>query len=348
MMEATREKAVVGVFVLVAVALLFGLMLALTGGIGVSRVPHHAFFKYSGGLEIGAPVRYGGLSVGKVTRVRVDPADTTRIEIDFGVNPDTPIRTDSVARVTSMGLLSDNFLEISSGTRSAPRAAPGSLVKSREAFGFDQIGDEVEAILPDAQAALKTLNVDLDALQTTIASANDMLNEKNRANLAGTLSTLNGTLAELRPELNKTLKSVDEILADAQPKLAGTLTNVQGLTTKLDPLLDNVNKTLGNTDQTLATANNTLTHVDGTIAENRQDIRASVETLRQVLEKASILVGQLNSTLSQNSDDIDETLDNVRLATENLRQLTDELKTSPTSIIRGTGAKDRKPGGSLK
>jgi len=67
-----------------------------------------------------------------------------------------------------------------------------------------------------------------------------------------------------------------------------------------------------------------------------------------VLEKASILVGQLNSTLSQNSDDIDETLDNVRLATENLRQLTDELKTSPTSIIRGTGAKDRKPGGSLK
>ena len=347
-MEATREKALVGIFVLVAAALLFGLVLALTGGIGVSRVPHSAFFAFSGGLANGAPVRYGGLSVGKVTRVRVDPSDTTRIEIDFAVDPDTPVKTDSVARVTAMGFLSDNFLEISPGTQAAPRAAPGSIVKSKEAFGFDQIGDAVQAMLPDTQAALKSLNVDLDALQTTIGSANDLLNEKNRANLAGTLSTLNGTLAELRPELNKTMKSVNEMLADTQPKLAATLTNVQGLTTKLDPVLDNVNKTLGNTDQTLATANNTLTHVDSTLGENRQDIRASVESLRQVLEKASVLVGQLNSTLNQNSDDIDETLDNVRLATENLRQLTDTLKTSPTSIIRGTGVKDRKPGGSLK
>ena len=86
--------------------------------------------------------------------------------------------------------------------------------------------------------------------------------------------------------------------------------------------------------------------MDGTLAENRPDVRASVESLRQVLEKATVLVGQLNSTLDQNSDSIDETLDNVRLATENLRQLTDTLKSSPTSIIRGTGVKDRKPGGS--
>jgi hypothetical protein len=31
-----------------------------------------------------------------------------------------------------------------------------------------------------------------------------------------------------------------------------------------------------------------------------------------------------------------------------LRQLTDTLKTSPTSIIRGTGVKDRRPGGLTK
>ncbi len=57
------------------------------------------------------------------------------------------------------------------------------------------------------------------------------------------------------------------------------------------------------------------------------------------------MVGQLNSLLTQNSDNIDETMENVRLLTGNLRELTDTLKTSPTSIIRGTGVKDRKPGG---
>lgn len=337
-MEGTREKALVGVFVLVAGAILFGTTMALTGGLGAASVPHTTFFKFSGGLENGAPVRYGGLSIGKVTRVRVDPSDTSRIEIDFAVAPDAPVKTDSFARISSMGLLSDNFLELTPGAQSAPKAAPGSVLKSKESVGFDEIGDAVSAMLPDAQAALKNLNTDLDGLQTTIGEANDLLNEKNRANLAGTLSTLNGSLAELRPQLNKTLKSLDEMLADAQPKISTTLTDLQAMVTKLQPLLDNLNKTID-------TANGTLGHVDSTLAENRGDIRASVESLRQVLEKATVIVGQLNSTLDRNSDNLDETLDNVRLATENVRQLTETLKTSPTSIIVGTGVKDRKPGG---
>ena len=337
-MGGTREKALVGLFVLVAGALLFGAALVLTGGLGTSRVPHRAYFKFSGGLEAGASVRYGGLNVGKVTRVQVDPRDTTRIEVEFAVASDAPIKTDCVARITSLGLLSDNYLEISPGTPNSPRAPSGSIVKSKETFGFDQIGDAIETMLPDVQKTLLILNADLNGLQTTINSANDLLNEKNRANVASTLSTLNGTLAELRPQLNKTLKQVDDMLTDAQPKISGTLTDVQGLTKKLDPLVDDLNKTV-------KTADDTLTHVDGTLTENRADIKASVQSLRQVLEKSTALVGQLDAMLNQNSGNIDETLDNVRLATENLRQLTETLKASPTSIIRGTGVKDRKPGG---
>lgn len=340
-MGSTTEKAVVGVFVIVATAILFGAALAITGGIGVSRVPHRAFFKFSGGLEPGAAVRYAGLSVGKITSVRVDPRDTTRIAVEFAVNSDTPLRTDSVARVSSLGLLSDNYLEVSPGTLSAALAAPGATIRSKEQFGFDQLSDAVEAMLPDVHKTLGGLNTVLDGLQTTVNEANDVLNEKNRANLAGTLTTLNGALAELRPQLNKTLKSVDDMLTDAQPKISATLTDVQGVTHKLDPLL-------GNLDKTVTTANGTLSHVDGTLTENREDIRASVASLKQVLERSTVLVNQLNSTLGQNADNIDETLDNVRLATENLRQLTDTLKTSPASIIRGTGVKDRKPGGVLR
>ena len=338
-MGGTREKALVGVFVIVAGALLFGVALALTGAVGGTTVPMRTYFKFTGGLEPGKQVRYGGLDIGKVTRVHVDPQDTTRIEIDFSVAADAPVRTDSVARVSSMGLLGDNFLEISAGAQSSARAPAGSVIKSKEAFSFDDIGDAVQTMLPDAQAALKSLTTDLDSLHTTITEATDLLNDKNRGNVAEILTTLNGTVSDLRPALKATLKSVDDLLADAQPKISVTLlTNLQGLTSKLDGLLDDLNKTV-------ATANKTLTTVDDTLGENREDIRASVTSLRAVLEKAGLLVGQLNSTLDQNSDNIDETLDNVRLATENLRQFTDTLKTSPTSIIRGTGVKDRKPGG---
>ena len=340
-MAATREKTLVGLFVLAAIAILFGAVLALTGGIGVSRAPFHTFLKFSGGLDTGGTVRYGGLNVGKIIRVGVDPADSTRIEIDFAVDPNTQVKTDSVARVSTMGLLSDSFLEISPGSRAAPRALAGSELPSIESIRLEELGDALVPMLPDAQKTLKSLNTDLNGLQTTIAQANDLLNEKNRATIAAALNNLNGAIAELRPEIGRTLKHADDLIVDAQPKISSTLADVQELTKKIAPMLDDLKKTI-------KTADDTIAHVDGTLGENREDLRASVTALRRVLDQSNALVGQLNATLNDNSDDIDESVENIRQATENLRQLTDMLRTSPASIIRGTGIKDRLPGGVKK
>jgi ABC-type transporter Mla subunit MlaD len=185
-------------------------------------------------------------------------------------------------------------------------------------------------MLPDAQKTLKSLNTDLNGLQTTIAQANDLLNEKNRATIAAALNNLNGAIAELRPEIGRTLKHADDLIVDAQPKISSTLADVQELTKKIAPMLDDLKKTI-------KTADDTIAHVDGTLGENREDLRASVTALRRVLDQSNALVGQLNATLNDNSDDIDESVENIRQATENLRQLTDMLRTSPASIIRGTG-----------
>ena len=81
-MEAMRERTLVGLFVLVAGGVLFGTMIVLSGGIGRANVPHRAYFKFAGGVQVGAPVRFGGMMVGKVQAVRVDPENSTRIEID--------------------------------------------------------------------------------------------------------------------------------------------------------------------------------------------------------------------------------------------------------------------------
>src|ERR1700727_2020106 len=98
MMEATRERVLVGLFVVLAGALLFASVIEISGGVSGAAAAHRAYFKYSGGVQAGAPVRYGGLLVGKVDRVRVDPANSTRIEIDFTVDRATPVKIDSVAK----------------------------------------------------------------------------------------------------------------------------------------------------------------------------------------------------------------------------------------------------------
>ena len=336
-MEPMRERTLVGLFVLVAGGLLFGTMIVISGGMGGASVTHRAYFKFAGGVQQGAPVRFGGMLVGKVERVRVDPEDSTRIEIQLKVERDAPLKTDSVAKISTLGPLTDNYIEITTGSRQAPLAPPGSALLSEEAFGLPQLGDAAQAMLPDVHSALQKLNQNLDGLQVTLARANDLLNDRNRANVGSSLDNLQHLVAEVRPKATQSLDNLNGLLLDARPKVSASLANMQQLTVKLGPLLDDLKTTT-------ARANETLAHVDSTLVENRSDIRASVTGLRDTLAKSTVLLNGVSQTLSQNSDNIDELLDNMRMTTENLRALTETLKQSPASLIRGMKVADRKPG----
>jgi len=336
-MEANRERTLVGLFVLIAGALLFGAILAVSGGLGRNPLAHLAYFKFAGGLQPGAPVRFGGMTLGKVDRVRVDRANSTRIEIRIVVARDAPVKMDSVARISTLGPLSDNYIEISTGTAQAALAPPDSALQSAEAFGLPQLADAAQAMLPDVQLALRKLNQNLDDLQVTLTRANDLLNDRNRASVGNSLNNLDHLVADTRPRVADSLDNLNGLLNDARPRVSASLTNIQDLTVKLGPLLDDVKATN-------ASANDTLAHVDSTLTENRADIRASVTALRDTLAKSTTLLGQLNRTLEQNSPNIDDVLDNLRLTTENLRALTETLARSPASLIRGIKLPDRKPG----
>jgi ABC-type transporter Mla subunit MlaD len=196
-------------------------------------------------------------------------------------------------------------------------------------------------MLPDVQHALVKVNSSLDALQVTLASANDLLNDRNRGAIAHSLASADQLLSETRPKVNESLNNVNRLLNDAQPKLSASLSNVQEVTARLAPLLEDVKKVSTRADDTLA-------HVDAALLENRTDVRASVTSLRDSLAKSTVLLNHLNQALDQNSDNIDELLDNIRISTENLKGLTETLRSKPASLIRGIHVEDRKPGGLRK
>jgi phospholipid/cholesterol/gamma-HCH transport system substrate-binding protein len=322
-MNSRREQALVGLFVVVATALLILTVLAVAGTFSSGGVPHHTYFKSAGGLTPGAVVRYAGMKAGKVVGVRVDPNDSTRIEIDFRVNHGVPVKTDSIAKISTLGALSDNFVEVGAGTKDAPLAPPGSELKSVETIGIGDLGDIIGNLSPVATQVMQNLDERLTELKVTIARVNDLLNDKNRENISGSLGNLN------------------VMLADSRPKVSASLTNIQAASAKLVPLLDNLKVTMDK-------ANVTLSHVDSVVVENRQDIRTIVIKLKETMINASSLIEELKNTTDLNADNIDQIIVNIRETTENMKVLTEELKENPSELIRGNRVKDRKPGQPVK
>ena len=329
-----REQLWVGLFVMIAAAVLVAVVLSASGAFGSKGARHRAYFKFAAGLAPAAPARYGGLLAGKVASVRVDPQDSTRIEVDFILRPDIPVKTDSVAKITSLGALGESYLEITTGSRDSALAPPGSVLRSRESLAIGDVGDMLATLAPMAQQVLQTMNERLVETKVTIAGINDVLNERNRQNIADSVATLNTMLTETRPKIAATLANV-QTASDRLPALSK---NMLAASEKLSPLVDDLKVTVKQGNETLA-------HIDAILTETRPEIRGSMADVRRTLDTANKTLELLQSTLYRNGDNLDESLLNVRMATDNLKEMTDTLKRNPSVLLRGEIGKDRVPGG---
>lgn len=319
-MEARREQVFVGLFVIVAAALLLFTVFALTGVFASATRTYHARFHNVAGLEPGATVRYeGGNKVGRVEKIKIDPNDPSWMDMEFSVKSEIPVKSDSHVAIMSFTPLSDNHLEIKAGSASAPRAPNGALLPSDPYIGFNDLTGQINKMAPQAQDLLANLNERVTQLKITIDRVNDLLNDKNRENVSASLSELRGMLAENRAQIQTALK------------------NVSAASEKISPLLDQIQKTVGQ-------ANGTLTKVDGMVDENRADVRAAVINLRESVEHITALTGQLQQMLQNNDYNIDQLLNNMRIVSDNLKQFTDTIKTRPSALINPRTPQDHKPG----
>jgi len=293
-METRREQALVGLFVIVATAVLIATVFGITGAFGRTAKSFHAFFPFAGGLEVGSTVRYaGGPKVGRIEKLRINPQNPSNIEITLAVQSDLPVKTDSHVRIMSMSPLGDNHLEIVPGSPQAELAKDGATLPADRYLDLNAITERINDLAPEAQQLLHTLNDRATELKVTIARVNDLLNDGNRSNLSGTLAQAHQMLAENRPAIK------------------ATIGHLNASSEKLGPLLEDLRKTS-------AEAGKTLDHVDGLIGENRADVRQAVLDLRKSLTNVTDLTGRIDQTLDVNSENIDEMLGNFRDASENL------------------------------
>lgn len=113
-MRGESKQILIGFLVLAGLALFIASRYAAgppepPGGMRIG-----ASFGYVGSLAVGDEVRMGGIPVGRVTEVSLDP-ETYRAEIVMVVAGGTEIPTDSAAKVVSDGLVGGAHVDVDIG-----------------------------------------------------------------------------------------------------------------------------------------------------------------------------------------------------------------------------------------
>ena len=315
------SEAKVGLFVLIALGIFVVTFLSVaTVQLSGQKVPYTARFKFAGGLDSGKLVRFGGIKAGVIRDVKRAPDDPTMAEVHFDLRDDIPVNEDSIASISSLNALGDNYLEITPGTKEAARIPPGGLVKSEEAITFSDITKKVVEVTDTAKVVMTDVKDDVELLITD-------------------LRELTHNLTELTGDENR--KSIESLLRGANEMVETQAPKIDQITDQISELLNKVDVTIAEVQKVAETADKTVQNIDRTVEETREPIKRDLAELEATLIEARRAIEEMRTLVSVNSSDINQTVENFRRTSENLEQFSDEIKQRPWSLLRTNPKPDR-------
>jgi phospholipid/cholesterol/gamma-HCH transport system substrate-binding protein len=332
----------VGALVLLATAVLVGLIILMsgsTGGLFARKIVLRSYFKNADGLKDGAPVTLEGVTIGNVTHVRVIPArNPTPVEVSMqlGYEFQKDLHTDSSVSIAQSGALGDSFIDITSVNATGPAPGNNAELKSKETASIQQVIGSSEATMQQVSGLIQKIDVLVDTLNSTRGSAGMFLNDpalyKKISRIADDLQTITGSLSGGKGSLGKLL--TDDTLyeranstIDRFNKIAIGLDEGKGTAGKFlkdDSLYNNLNSTTANANELVAQIN----AGKGSIGKLARDpdfakkLDDTVTRLDNILSSVDEGKGSLGQFVQNRSlyDHADQTLDQAHQLVKSMRE----------------------------
>jgi phospholipid/cholesterol/gamma-HCH transport system substrate-binding protein len=219
----------VGLVVLVGISLIIGLSYwMLKPAVDENVKKYTILFDESVlGLNIDAPVKYRGISVGKVSKMLINPKNTEQVRVIITILKTTPIKADTVAKLTSQGITGLSYINLSLGSHDA------ACLKAKE-------GEEYPVIktVPSFFKNLENSFGDVSThLTSTLEGTEELLSENNQREIALLLKRTASIMKKLDTALD------NETIGHLQ----STIKNADAFSQKLNNLMPDVNRFLSDT-----------------------------------------------------------------------------------------------------
>lgn len=239
MKASVRTSLKLGVFALLVVLAVAGAVAGL--GLRISAagdVPYHAFFNESvQGLEIGAPVKYRGLTMGHVTSIEIAP-DRRHVDVTMALEHRLTVVRELRAQLGTQGITGVKFVNLDWFDPAAypPEALPFPTPPDTIPVAVSLMGGLEQGITKTIDRLPALLDAMVATLNRIEHAFEAMDQERIPEALAKTIANTNLAVTDLRVVLrqvaaagipSRTAKAIDD--ADiAMVKLSGILDRVGG------------------------------------------------------------------------------------------------------------------------
>jgi phospholipid/cholesterol/gamma-HCH transport system substrate-binding protein len=316
-MASQKAKFIVGLFLVsgIGIALLAFIWLGMSRYFEKGRFYVSYFNESVQGLDKDSPVKYRGVSVGRVHSISVAP-DSKLVKVVLKIETGMVLDTNMVAQLKFVGITGSVFIELDQKKKDEPDRSPPlsfpseyPIVASKPSElgeilrGIDDILNKIKAL--DLEGISAKIKSNLDTIETTVQEAN---------------------VKGISRKLERSLDQLNQIL-DAQ---------------QWDKILASTQETIRAANEFFVKGNVTLTHAEnafaqarGIITDKEQAIREALENLNKVLEKTASLATGTDETFSHLRQNLLVSAQNLESASENLNRFLEVLADQPSQLIFG-------------
>lgn len=242
-MSRRGSEIKVGVLILTALAILLAAVLLVgeKDHLFSRKSVYYVRFGNVLGLTEGNPVQLSGVNVGRVTSIVV-PEDVEKDLLEVWISIDrryaNRVREDSMARIKTLGLLGDRYIEITSGSAAAALIPSGQEIPTAPTTDVEQLLASGEDVMENITA----ISVSLKDILRQVASGDSVVGAFLAPPGPGEKSA-----QEIREGVVRTLASLE--------RTAATLETGEGTLPRLihdDTLAQRIDSAAGHLEQVLA------------------------------------------------------------------------------------------------
>lgn len=334
MAKSSGGELKVGIFVAAGLAILGLFVVSLTGvGFRAEEVIYRVYFSDVAGLENGSLVRLGGLKVGRVESVGISEKNPSLMEAVIHVKKGSPVRKNSRAQVTSVGLTGSMYLSLSLGTPDSPLLPPGAEIRGAEASSFQDVINEAKGAAGDLRGVLGGLGKTVDFISKEAQ---------------GLVADIRGQVRQVLATTSRVLKRAENIAsAENEKRVIAFLSAISKAAVQVEKY---VGPAVGELSKTMRAARGSLAEIDKAVQAYAslaggatafvKDARGRLAGVGRLLAQLESVGAELEKVIARGGTLVDKTGVSLRAEIANIRK---DLRKE----LRGIGAEARKQVASL-
>jgi phospholipid/cholesterol/gamma-HCH transport system substrate-binding protein len=322
-MASQKTKLAVGLFLVVgtAVALVALIWLGVTRYFEKGYLYVTYFNESVQGLEKASPVKYRGVTIGRVENISVAP-DSKLIKVVLKVETGMALDSNIVAQLRNVGITGSMFVELDQRKEGEPDQSPPLTFPSEYPIVASKPAEISELLRGLDEVLTKIKGIDLAGVVGKLETNLDLMGDAFRqANFEGLSRKAEKTLDEMNRLLEK--ERWDEILESFREAI------------------QSADLMFARAEQTFSRIESILGQKSATLGEVLEDLRETARSAGLFLDKASSLAGGTEKTLSAMRSELIATARNLERASRNLDRLMEVLVEQPSQLLFGEPPPER-------